>query len=69
MTEEPKTQQNTQGPPPHVGMLQILGGAQVAGAVSCLAQLGIPDLLESGPKSADELAKEIGAQPREHSTA
>jgi hypothetical protein len=62
MTEEPKIQKNTQGPPPHVGMLQILVGAQVAGAVSCLAQLGIPDLLESGPKSAEELAKEIGAQ-------
>lgn len=40
-----------QSPPPHVGILQILNGAHVAGAVSCLAQLGIPDLLESGPKS------------------
>jgi hypothetical protein len=49
--------------PPHVGILQILNGAHVAGAVSCLAQLGIPDLLENGPKSAEELACQIGAQP------
>ena len=39
-------------------------GAYVAGAVSCLAQLGIPDLLEETPKSVEELAKEIGADPR-----
>ncbi len=52
-----------QAPPPHVGILQILNGAHVAGAVSCLAQLGIPDRLEDGPKSAEALASEIGAQP------
>jgi hypothetical protein len=39
-------------------------GPHVAGAVSCLAQLGIPDLIEGAPKSADELAKQIGADPR-----
>jgi hypothetical protein len=49
--------------PPHAGILQILNGAHIAGAVSCLAQLGIPDLLENGPKSAEELARQIGAQP------
>ena len=27
------------------------------------AQLGIPDLLEETPKSMEELAKEIGADP------
>ena len=52
-----------QAPPPHVGILEILNGAHVAGVVSCLAQLGIPDLLEHGPKSAEELASQIGAQP------
>ena len=52
-----------QAPPPHVGILEILNGAHVAGAVSCLAQLGIPDLLENGPKSAEELASQIGARP------
>jgi hypothetical protein len=45
-------------------MLQLLNGAHVAGAVACLAQLGIPDLVESGPKSAAELASQVGAQPQ-----
>jgi hypothetical protein len=57
MTAQPQT------PPAHVGILQIINGAHVAGAVSCLAQLGIPDLVEAGPKSADELAQQIGADP------
>jgi hypothetical protein len=52
-------------PPPHVGILEIMSGIFIAGAVSCLARLGVPDLLEQGPKSAEELAGEIGAQPRE----
>ena len=59
----PNETASNQALPPHVGILQILNGAHVAGAVSCLAQLGIPDLLESGPKSAEELASQIGAQP------
>jgi hypothetical protein len=46
--------------PAHVGMLQLLNGAHVAGAVSCLAQLGIPDLVEAGPKSTAELAAQTG---------
>jgi O-methyltransferase domain len=55
MTAQPQTL------PVHVGMLQLLNGAYIAGAVSCLAQLGIPDLVDAAPKSADELAKQIGA--------
>src|SRR5258707_6143151 len=51
-------------PPAHVGMFQLLNGMFVAGAISCLAQLGIPDLVEHGPKSADELATAIGVDPR-----
>jgi len=51
-------------PPAHVGVLQLLSGVHVAGAVSCLAQLGIPDLLDTAPKSADELAAQIGAHPQ-----
>jgi O-methyltransferase domain/Dimerisation domain len=51
--------------PPHVGIFQLLSGAHIAGAVACLAQLGIPDLVEHGPKSAEDIAAEIGAQPRE----
>jgi hypothetical protein len=62
MTTSNQTASN-QAPPPHVGILQILNGAHVAGAVSCLAQLGIPDLLANGPKSVKELASQTGAQP------
>jgi O-methyltransferase domain/Dimerisation domain len=54
----------SQTPPAHVGILQLVNGAYVAGAVSCLAQLGIPDLVEAAPKSADELARQTGADPR-----
>jgi len=45
-------------------MLQLLNGMHVAGAVACLAQLGIPDLVETGPRSAQDLASQIGAHPR-----
>ncbi len=54
-------QPQLQTPPAHVGILQLMTGAYVAGAVSCLAQLGIPDLIEAAPKSAEELARQIGA--------
>jgi hypothetical protein len=54
----------SQKPPAHAGIFQLLSGLYVAGALSSLAQLGIPDLVEHGPKSADELAREVGADPR-----
>jgi hypothetical protein len=53
-----------QTPPAHVSMFQLLNGVFVVGALSCLARLGIPDLVEEGPKSADELAAQVGADPR-----
>ena len=52
-----------QAPPAHVGMLQLLNGTYVAGAIACLAQLGVPDLVEAGPKSAEELALRVNANP------
>ncbi len=58
------TTAKTQTPPAHVGMFQLLNGVFIVGALSCLARLGVPDLLEHGPKSADELATRIGADPR-----
>jgi len=53
-----------QTPPAHVGIFLLLNGAHVAGAVSCLAQLGVPDLIEAAAQSAEELAKQIGADPQ-----
>jgi len=50
----------TQRPPAHIGMLRLLEGAFITGAISCLAQLGVPDHIDAAPKSAAELADEIG---------
>src|SRR5690242_14099414 len=50
--------------PAHVSMFQLLNGVYITGAISGLARLGVPDLVEHGPKSADELAAAIGADPR-----
>ncbi|HEV2491379.1 MAG TPA: methyltransferase [Candidatus Acidoferrales bacterium] len=54
----------THAAPAHVSMMQLLNGANVTRAVSCVARLAIPDLVESGPKSAEELARDIGAHPQ-----
>src|SRR5579864_822524 len=58
------TPPQTQSLPPHAAVLQITWIASlVAFAVSHLARLGIPDLVEAGAKSADELARETGTDP------
>jgi hypothetical protein len=54
----------TQTPPAHMSIMQLMNGAHVAGAVSCLAELGIPDLLEAGPRSTEELAGQSGTNPQ-----
>jgi len=50
-----------QNVPAHVAMFQMMNGFCVVGVVSCVAKLGIPDLVENSPKSAQELAEKIGA--------
>ena len=42
--------------PANVQMLQIISGFWISRGVYVIAKLGIPDLLKSGPKTADELA-------------
>lgn len=49
---------------PQTPQAHVMNGGHVAGAVACLAQLGIPDLVDSVPKSAEELASQIGADPQ-----
>ena len=49
--------------PPHAQILQLTLGGMICGAISCLARLGIPDLLEAGPKSAEEIAPQAAAHP------
>src|SRR5690242_18944584 len=58
------TNAQPQTPPAHVGILQVVNGSYVAGAIACLAQLGVPDLVEAGPKSAEELANQLNADPQ-----
>ncbi len=43
--------------------MQVILGQWTAHAVSCLARLGIPDLVEAGPQTAAELAARVQAQP------
>jgi O-methyltransferase domain/Dimerisation domain len=57
------TTMQPQAPPAHVAMFQLLTGMFIGGAVSTLAQLGVPDLLDNGAKSATELATQINAEP------
>ena len=49
---------NKQSTPPPAAeqMFQIISGFWISRAVYIIAKLGIPDLLKSGPKTADELA-------------
>ena len=58
------TTPQAQKPPAHAGMFQLLNGMFITGVIACVARLGIPDLVEHGSKSADELAAQIGADPR-----
>ncbi len=58
------TQPQPQSIPPHAALLQMTWIAPLlAFAISHLARLRIPDLLKAGPKPADELARELGANP------
>lgn len=58
------TNTQSQNLPAHAQIFQILNGVYIAGAVSCLAQLGVSDLVESGPKSVSELAGALKVQPQ-----
>src|SRR2546426_1187140 len=48
-------------PSPDQILMQMLTGAWVTGGVATAARLGIPDLLASGPKTAEEIAAKSGA--------
>src|SRR5262245_47861798 len=49
------------GPPPEAIMMQMVGGHWIQRVVTALAALGVADRMKGGPKTADELAKEVGA--------
>ena len=43
--------------------MQLLMGGMISGAVGTLARLGVADHLDSGPRSAEELAPKVKAEP------
>jgi O-methyltransferase domain len=49
--------------PPTARVMQVLIGAMNSAAVSAIARLGIPDHLQSGPKTIEELAHAVDARP------
>ncbi|MGN6472288.1 MAG: methyltransferase [Mycobacteriales bacterium] len=49
--------------PPQVQMVQMLAGFQVSQALYVAAKLGVADVLVDGPRSIDELAERVGADP------
>ena len=49
--------------PPAAAVMPIIMGLMTSSAVSALARLGVPDQLESGPKTVDELAAAVQARP------
>lgn len=49
---------------PLAALSRLIHGAHITGAVACAAKLGIPDLLQFGPQTADELAAQINANSR-----
>ena len=54
----------TQQESPQRRLSQMLSGYWVAQAIYAVAKLGIPDLLEAAPKTAEELASATGTQAR-----
>lgn len=45
-------------------LLDMAAGFEVSQAIYVLAKLGIPDLLATGPRSVDQLAPKVDAQPK-----
>src|SRR4051812_248055 len=49
--------------PPPVQMVQMLAGFQLSQALYVTAKLGVADALRDGPRSVEDLAVAVGAQP------
>ena len=50
--------------PPPAAMMGLITGYWVSQAVGVVARLGVADQLRGGPRGSDELAREVGADPR-----
>lgn len=58
------TDESPQQAPPSARLLEMIFGFTLSRAIAVAAQFRVADLLRDGPKSADELARAIGAHPR-----
>lgn len=54
--------QSPSGPPPQAVMMQMISGKCISRCISAVADLGIADHLEAGPRDAASLAAETGVQ-------
>jgi hypothetical protein len=57
-------QKSSEDAPPSAQLLQMIFSFMTSQAISSVAKLGIADLLASGPKSTDELARATGVKVR-----
>lgn len=60
-TTDPPAAASAPAPAPHETMLQLLMGTFLSQAVSVAASYGVADVLAEGPRTADEIAAEVGA--------
>lgn len=61
--QQPHSQPQPQGPPPHAVLMQMVMGSWVAQIASAFAQLEIPDSIAKGKISVEEIASEASANP------
>ena len=61
-TKAPK--KRPQGPPPQAVLMQSLFGMMVTRSLSAVAELRVPDALETGPRYYTDLAEVVGADQR-----
>lgn len=57
------TENKSQQLPSSAALLQMMSGFWVSASIYAVAKLGLADFLKDGPRSADDLAQSIGAQP------
>jgi hypothetical protein len=50
--------------PPPVAMMGLITGYWISQAVGAVARLGVADRLANGPRTCEELAREVGADPQ-----
>jgi hypothetical protein len=60
---ETRIRDQFEAPPPAVALRQLSTGFWVSQAVGVVAELGIVDVLQEGPKTSEELAQATGTNP------